>query len=422
MAKKKSTSRKAKTTASSKAASIAPSSPSPPPQDPVHRRRKSTPIRSPSHADQSKGIVFSFRFKNDPKLSMAVNILSYDQQFGPPDPLDSEMCLDSASVSLGSSQVVPPTAPSVASPVQGLSSTCPDITSSSTLAATFSTTSTTTISSSSPSSLPQPTTASISSSIPSAAAPTMTSTVPNQKSQVQPLKAEVQAEVQAFTQGRPTTTVTSAFSLAESHLDPSSSSSPPSCMASQSTSPSPSASASSSSSNPVHIHTRTPRGASEMAWSSDPSLFRSSNVVDLSRNLLILHTRKPTEHRQLESSSSFHPYHPRRKTTSSSSSSSSSTSSLSSLLEDPSTPCLTPSGEMSESSSPSSSPASPSSPTLTSVPDSKGRGKDEEYPFLSLDSLPQPLEQMGTNTSTRFLNVRGLGASGARRMQVILVS
>ncbi|KAG0272381.1 hypothetical protein BGZ95_011874, partial [Linnemannia exigua] len=133
MAKKKTTTRKStrhstyphrssSTTASnSKAASVSlsnASSPSPPPDNHHHHhsssssasypsspaptassacvnnnnnagsssRRKGLPRRSPSQNDPSKGIVFSFRFQNDPSLSMAVDIRSYDQQFGPPDP------------------------------------------------------------------------------------------------------------------------------------------------------------------------------------------------------------------------------------------------------------------------------------------------------------------------------------------------
>ncbi|KAF9385989.1 hypothetical protein CPC16_007768 [Podila verticillata] len=141
-------------------------------------------------------------------------------------------------------------------------------------------------------------------------------------------------------------------------------------------------------------------------WTCDPTLYRSSNVVDLSRNLLILHSRKPDSTHP----NSFHPYNntSRRKATSSSSSSRSMSASPS---EEPSTPCLT-SGDSSESPSPSSSPATPSSPaSLSSL--GASLGKDE------LDRLP-PLDMQ--TKSSRFLTVRGLGASGARRMQVILVS
>ncbi|GJJ76742.1 hypothetical protein EMPS_09101 [Entomortierella parvispora] len=159
-------------------------------------------------------------------------------------------------------------------------------------------------------------------------------------------------------------------------------------------------------------------------WSSDPTLYRSSNVFDKSRNLLILHTRKPAAGplssprasivtSPQESTPSFHPY--RRSTGSSSSSSL------------PSTPALSQSGSTSSSSSSSSSsPRSPSSPTpshsgpTTAV--SAGtfqQGKDDS---CSADSLPAALELSGSR-STRFLKVRGLGgASGGRRMQVILVS
>lgn len=159
-------------------------------------------------------------------------------------------------------------------------------------------------------------------------------------------------------------------------------------------------------------------------WSCDPTSYRSSNVFDKSRNLLILHTRKPAAGplssprasiitSPQESTPSFHPY--RRST------GSSSTSSL------PSTPALSQSGSTSSStSSSSSSPCSPSSPTPShSGPTSTvsagafQQGKDDS---CSADSLPAALELSGSR-STRFLKVRGLGgASGGRRMQVILVS
>ncbi|KAF9171797.1 hypothetical protein BGX21_007014 [Mortierella sp. AD011] len=152
-------------------------------------------------------------------------------------------------------------------------------------------------------------------------------------------------------------------------------------------------------------------------WSSDPTAFKSSNVYDQSRNLLILHTRKPPPSGQTSSatsstselSQSFHPYRLQR----SSDSRSSSSSSLSSI---PSTPSLIHSGSSSISSSPTSSPSSPTS--LHSPTGDSGSAKDDS---CSMDSLPLPLDALGAH-STRFLNVRGMGgATKGRRMQVLVV-
>ncbi|KAF9313855.1 hypothetical protein BG003_004754 [Podila horticola] len=325
MAKKKTTTRKTRQTGStSKAASVAPSnasSPSPQPQDLVLRR-------SPSQGDQSKGIVFSFRIQNDPELTMAVDILSYDQQNGPPE--DDEQ--------------------SAQQPQQQEAMSLDACSESEATKAT-------------------------------GAQPSTTSTYSSQ------------AQTQVKGQAQATTVTCLSHSNNTDPLSPGSSS----C-------------SSASESRWADSESTNPRMGEQ--WSSDPSLYRSSNVVDLSRNLLILHSRKPTQ--DPSHPHSFHPYNstPRRKATSSSSSSSRSMSA--SPSEEPSTPCLT-SGESSESSSPSSSPATPSSPASSSSLGTS-HGKDE----LCLDSLPEPLDQIPTKSS-RFLRVRGLGASG-RRMQVILVS
>ncbi|KAF9371370.1 hypothetical protein CPB97_002012 [Podila verticillata] len=173
-------------------------------------------------------------------------------------------------------------------------------------------------------------------------------------------------------------------------------------------------------------------------WTSDPSLYKTKSVVDLSRNLLILHSRRPelTLAPSTEAPrSSFQPYarthaHPR-----SSNHPSLSRSSSHSLA---STPSLT-----------HSSPPSPSSSTATTP--SLISSAEEQKPALSLSSSssslssspPTPTDQVPTgmlgggpkgndllclasnnNESlpfpSRFLNVRGLGVQG-RRMQVILV-
>ncbi|KAF9912546.1 hypothetical protein BX616_010299 [Lobosporangium transversale] len=323
MAKKKAAARKTKQPAhttysqrssstysnnNSKAPSNA-SSPSPQPLDLAQSgRKKSTPRRSPSQDDPSKGIVFSFRIQNDPSLTMAVDIRKYDQQFSPSD--NEEQAKSSQEDSSGVNTLAP-----------------------------------------------------------------------------------------------------LALSQTGSHLEFSSS---PSSL---------------SVSSPVS--SSTVRVAGER-WSRDLTSFRSSNVYDQSRNLLILHTRKPSSSpvsaSELTSVPSetrphgFHPYRPQRaqsrsfsSLSTSSSSSFSSSSSLSSSA--PSTPALTDSGSL--SSSVSSSPtSSPSSPTSLHSSSDTGCVKDD---LCSMDPLPLSLDAISTQ-STRFLNVRGMGGNAkSRRMQVIVV-
>ncbi|KAF9311534.1 hypothetical protein BGZ91_006789 [Linnemannia elongata] len=401
MAKKKTTVRKStrqstyphrNSTTNSKAASVSPSnasSPSPPPQSDNHHhhhqhhhahtvsssssssassptspaamttcgsssssRRKGLPRRSPSQNDPSKGIVFSFRFQNDPGLSMAVDIRSYDQQFGPPDP-DSFEKADSktAGPSAGSSSL------SLAGSHALLHKSADDT-----------------------------------------------------------IKA---GSIQGGAAG-------GVVRMNGGH------------------------------------------------WSSDPTAYKNSNVYDQTRNLLILHTRKPSPQAAPSGSSraesgvspttttaaagaqastitttattvtkgavtpvstsssalsnnnhsaAFHPYRTQRR--SSTSSSSQSSSPTSSFL---STPALSQTGSSSSSSyasssSVSSSPSSPTSPRSLSSPSVSRQqltkcGGDSGLPMpLTLDALS------AAQSSTRFLNVRGLGgASRGRRMQVILVS
>ncbi|KAF8935598.1 hypothetical protein EDD21DRAFT_362406 [Dissophora ornata] len=319
MAKKKTTTRKTRQSAypqrcsstlsnsNSKAPSNA-SSPSPQPLDHVHAgRRKSQPRRSPSQNDSSKGIVFSFRIQNDPALSMAVDIRSYDQQFGPPE------------------------------------------------------------------------------------------------------ESEARSKSQADSEASTTVTTSVAGTthpLAQSHIDSNLESSSSASSRSSFSGPS----SPSSSSSPLSPPSSELRVAGER-WSSDPSSYRNSNVYDHSRNLLILHTRKPSQATALatgavveSSSSGFHPYRTKRLSLSGSVS-----STLSSL---PSTPALMHSGSSSASSSPSS-PTSPQSPT--------GPSSSSKDDLCIIDPLPLPLDAISTQ-ATRILSVRGLGgANKGRRMQVILV-
>ncbi|KAF9108502.1 hypothetical protein BGX27_008334 [Mortierella sp. AM989] len=152
-------------------------------------------------------------------------------------------------------------------------------------------------------------------------------------------------------------------------------------------------------------------------WSSDPTAFKNSNVYDQSRNLLILHTRKPSLAGQSTLSSpasevhphSFHPYRSQRSSDSRSMSSSS-------LSSNPSTPALMHSGSSSVSSSPTSSPSSPTS--FHSPTEDSGSAKDDP---CNMDPLPLTLDALNAH-STRFLSVRGMGgATKGRRMQVLLV-
>ncbi|KAF9136739.1 hypothetical protein BGX30_010915 [Mortierella sp. GBA39] len=397
MAKKKTTVRKStrqstyphrSSTTNSKAASVSPSnasSPSPPPQSDNHHhhshtaassssssassptspaamttcgsssssRRKGLPRRSPSQNDPSKGIVFSFRFQNDPGLSMAVDIRSYDQQFGPPDPDSCE-------------------------------------------------------------------------------------------------KAD--SKVAGLSAGSSSLSLAGSHALLHKSVD--------------------------DTIKADSIHGGAAGGAVRMNgghWSSDPTAYRNSNVYDHTRNLLILHTRKPSPQAVLSGSSqaesgvspttttaagaqasamattattatkgavapvttsssppsnsnhpaAFHPYRTQRRSSSSSSSQSSSpTSSTSSF---PSTPALSQTGSSSSSSSSSSSASSsPSSPTSPHSLSSSSASRQQLTKCGGDSGLPMPLTLdalSAAQSSTRFLNVRGLGgASRGRRMQVILVS
>ncbi|KAF9279447.1 hypothetical protein BGZ68_007905 [Mortierella alpina] len=285
---------------SSKHVSASPSvvsSPSPQPQDLVQRRRKGTPVRSPAQNDQTKGIVFAFRIKNDSDLSMAVDILSYDQI--PEDGLpaaDSEALADK--------------------------------------------------------------------------------TVPV-------------AESEPKTSAEEATALLSPTSDFQNDSD---------------------APKAESASPPASI-----KVAGEN-WSSDPSAYLTNNVVDLSRNVLILHSRKPQDPPTSSSSSasSFHPY--RRP----------SVPSRSSSLSQPSTPpSLT---DSQSSSSASSSPStSPNSPTMLYTPTGKASAANDKDDVYALDALSSPpalssMAPLGLAGSppSRILSVRGLGA-GQRKMKVYLV-
>ncbi|KAI8597551.1 hypothetical protein EDD21DRAFT_213404 [Dissophora ornata] len=294
MAKRKAAARKPKQTvhqcqsgSSSKHTSASPSvvsSPSPQPQDLVQRRRKGIPVRSPSQGDPSKGIVFAFRIQNDSDLSMAVDILSYDQV-----------------------------------PDNSATTTSTESTPATTVEAT-------------------------------ARVATIAAKAGARKSNVLQYTAE-------------STVVSPNLKVSGEH------------------------------------------------WSNDPSLYQSSNVMDLNRNVLILHSRKPQDSSASSPSSPlFHPY--RRL----------SVPSRSLSLSQPSTPPLTDSGSSSSASSSPSSSAS--SPTLFHPSAGGGKGVVGcEGDLCSLDSLSSPsvsvLDAMRSQPP-RMLSVRGLG-TGGRRMQVYLV-
>ncbi|KAF9322192.1 hypothetical protein BG003_005355 [Podila horticola] len=191
-------------------------------------------------------------------------------------------------------------------------------------------------------------------------------------------------------------------------------------------------------SSDVSITTTTQAIMTRNDWTSDPSLYRTKSVVDLSRNLLILHSRRPglalapsTEAPNF----SFHPY-ARTHTRHSSNRPSLSRSSSHSLASTPSlahssppspssstvtTPSLISSAEekstlflsSSSSSSSSSPPLTPTDPVPPSllVEGAGLKGEDLCLASSNSESLPFP---------SRLLNVRGLGVQG-RRMQVILV-
>ncbi|GJJ69709.1 hypothetical protein EMPS_02057 [Entomortierella parvispora] len=264
-----------KATRYSKYASSSPSiasSPSPQPSldQVLQRRRKGTPVRSPAQGDVSKGIVFAFRIQNDPDLSMAVDILSYDPSLTEPPVAESvpASTLNETAVAVASES-----SPTISTPSSRRSSTHSD----------------------------------------------------------------------------------SFF-----------------------------------------------RASSREQWSNDPSSYLTNNVVDLNRNLLILHSRKPVGGVETSCLS----------TISSRSSS------------QPSSPPFLDSSSSSSSSSPASSPGSP---PLFSTLVENAANKDDD--LFTLDSLSSPsavsiakhqqLQEMSSLPS-RMLRVRGLGAQG-RTMQVYLV-
>ena len=144
------------------------------------------------------------------------------------------------------------------------------------------------------------------------------------------------------------------------------------------------------------------RASSRELWSNDPSSYLTNNVVDLSRNVLILHSRKPVGSADALSSSA--------------------TSSR--PTSQPSSPPF-----LDSSSSSSSSPASsPGSPPLFPTLAENGANKDDD--LFTLDSLSSPSvvsiskhqqqQQEMSSLPSRMLRVRGLGAQG-RMMQVYLV-
>ncbi|ORZ12454.1 hypothetical protein BCR41DRAFT_356093, partial [Lobosporangium transversale] len=269
---------------SSKHASASPSlasSPSPQPQDLVQRRRKGTPFRSPSHGDTSKGIVFAFRIKKDADLSMAVDILSYDQ-------------------------------------------------------------------------------------VPEEGSATKTAASNSNDNDAEAVTSMAMVAVSSESCGlheNHTNNVRTESTMTSTHL----------------------------------------RVAGEQ-WSSDPTSYPSNNVMDLTRNMLILHSRKPHDFTSspLASSPSSPLFHPYRR---------SSTASRSSSSSQPSTPPLSDSGSSSSASS------SPSSPSLCSEPLNSSIGSEKD--LCVLDAFPpSPFDAMRSQPA-RMLSVRGLGA-GTRRMQVYL--
>jgi len=313
MAKKRTTTRKTRQAAhsgnsdhhpyrhNSKHISASPSvasSPSPQPHDLVQRRRKGTPVRSPSQGDPSKGIVFAFRIQPDSDLSMAVDILSYDQVSEEPESSTSQ---SEESVTTSNAITEAALAPSIASSTAAI--------------------------------------------------------------------------------------VAPAGSVSSSREE---------------FSPSPSSQL---------------KLAGEK-WSSDPSSYLSNNVVDLTRNVLILHSRKPqdtTGTSMTASSSSPHPY------------SRSAVPSRSSSMSLPSTPPLTDSSSYSSaSSSPSSSPSSPVLQPFEAGAVGSEKEKNNSFPDQLSSALPLSLPLpnfMVTDLKSqppRMLRVRGLG-NGARRMQVFVV-
>ncbi|KAK3844780.1 MAG: hypothetical protein J3R72DRAFT_418984 [Linnemannia gamsii] len=150
-------------------------------------------------------------------------------------------------------------------------------------------------------------------------------------------------------------------------------------------------------------------------WSSDPSSYLSNNVVDLTRNVLILHSRKPQDTLASSSSSTTAPSYLYSRSV---------VPSRSSSMSLPSTPPLTTdssSSYSSASSSPSSSPSSPSSPMLEATTVAGGSSSEKELSSSFSDHLlPDPMVADLKSQVPRMLRVRGLG-SASRRMQVYVV-
>ncbi|CAO3564714.1 unnamed protein product [Mortierella alpina] len=159
---------------------------------------------------------------------------------------------------------------------------------------------------------------------------------------------------------------------------------------------------SSASSVSSHANSSSTPGASSASphlrmageqWSSDPSAFRSSNVYDESRNLLILHTRRPAPVIAVA---------PTQSSTS------------------PFTPALSQSGSSSFSgspsaSSPASAPSTPSAsfPSILTTPGSCSQAAAA----MTGDSISRKLLPLDIINSqpTRYLNVRGLGGANRGR-------
>ncbi|KAF9976753.1 hypothetical protein BGZ73_007888 [Actinomortierella ambigua] len=444
MAKKKVTTKKQRSANSyrtnSKPSSVSPStasSPSPQLQDPVVsvRRRKGTPVRSPSHNDTSKGIVFSFRIQPDSEMTMAVDIRSYDQQLRDDDDVDADH--DHLEPTPGTRA-----ATAVQERQQALSGGA--------LRASASTGATRGV---------------------VGASPSGTANLKELQLQQQPHSANHTLPAPTTLA---TTTAASGHSCDNNNVLPT----PSSLSSSPSSSAPPTSFAASGQVMTVAEWEQVGPGSSGNnssltrvaggEWSNNLWSYRENNVMDLSRNLLVLHARRPpcrswttgstpsttTTASSCSSSSSssaglksrtqqraltslFHPYS--KNSTQSSSSSSSSLSASQSLSAAasptssssmPSTPALS-----SAASSASASPASsPSSPTLCQSPERDyltGGGKGD--PLLEgvvaplLADAPAPLNaipsELLAKSKSRFLTVRGLGGGrGQTRMEVIVVS
>ncbi|KAG0244198.1 hypothetical protein BGW41_000185 [Actinomortierella wolfii] len=450
MAKKKVSSKKQRSANSyrtnSKPSSVTPStasSPSPQLQDPVVsvRRRKGTPVRSPSQNDTSKGIVFSFRIQPDSEMTMAVDIRSYDQQLRDDDDADADNdLLENMS---GSTQAK---ATAQEEQHQQQSVLSGGALRTSTVGATRG----------------------AGANLPGTAN----------------LLKELQQQPHSANHTLPApTTLATTTSTASGHNNNDNlpmSSSPLSTSPQSSSAPSTSNSASAAMMTAAEWENVGPGPSGSLTrvaggeWSNNLWTYRENNVMDLSRNLLVLHARRPpcrswttgstppslssscssspsssvsqssasfkSRTQQRAPTSLFHPYSKNNSQSSLSSSSLSASSQSSSSLcsatsptssSIPSTPALS-----SAASSASASPASsPSSPTLCQSPerDYLAGGKDDPNPLLEgvtgslLADAPAPLDAVPTEllakSKSRFLTVRGLGGGrGRTRMEVIVVS